>query len=152
MFCPFLNTPSQQCHQLGWWAQMCPAVVLLGIYLELIVSSMGQPLDSSYRCNPPSQIPKPYHLYPTKFARIKTEIRETLEKKNAVRVNKITGSSSFLTWSYHEPFFVCSFLKPMDLTLLCILLLKSFYVASFFFFDLPHLRKLLSKFIFVCTF
>lgn len=29
VFCPFKNTLSQRCHQLVWWAQLCPVVGLL---------------------------------------------------------------------------------------------------------------------------
>ena len=49
---PFLNTFSQRCHQLGWWAQLCPVVGLLWSWLQLVVASTGQPLTSSHRGHP----------------------------------------------------------------------------------------------------
>lgn len=46
------SVPTQgcQCHQVGWWAQLC-SVVVQWSQLEPAVSSMGQPLTSSCPCN-----------------------------------------------------------------------------------------------------
>jgi len=41
IFCPFLNMLLQRCCQLGWWAQLGPAVGPLWSWLEQAVSSMA---------------------------------------------------------------------------------------------------------------
>lgn len=55
--CPFLNMFSLRCHQLGWRAQLSPAMGLLCSWPETAVAGTGQPLACSHRgptCTPPT--------------------------------------------------------------------------------------------------
>lgn len=64
-FCPFLNTFSPRCHQVGWWLHPHPAVGRPRSWLGPAVLSTGQLLALSHRGHPWSPpLPKPCHGHP----------------------------------------------------------------------------------------
>lgn len=66
-FLPSLKNIFQRHYHFGWWAQPCPAVGPLWSCLDLVMSSMEEPLVSSHRkhpcCTPP---PIQLRWYPIK--------------------------------------------------------------------------------------